>query len=234
MCAVCPWRCVLRCISFAALGYLAGAGNKRLGLAAGYAGSGVDDQSLQLHGWLRWAGGRHGRQSVFDALALLSGWVTYMESQPLCAAIALAALAFLRFNFPPARVFMGDAGSIPLGFLAAALGILGAQQNLAGVVSAAGVFAFHRRCQCDAGTTWLARRKNLAGSSLALLSARDITGRDPSPACVGGLRADVWWRCAGIPAAGVSAIYGLVARVVGGKLCAHFSDDRSALEPASQ
>lgn len=48
----------------------------------------------------------------------------------LCAAIAASALAFLRFNFPPARIFMGDAGSIPLGFMAATLGILGAQQNV--------------------------------------------------------------------------------------------------------
>lgn len=47
-----------------------------------------------------------------------------------CAAIAAAALAFLRFNFPPARIFMGDAGSIPLGFLAAILGILGTQQGV--------------------------------------------------------------------------------------------------------
>lgn len=39
--------------------------------------------------------------------------------------VAGAALAFLRFNFHPARVFMGDAGSIPLGFLAGALGLLG-------------------------------------------------------------------------------------------------------------
>lgn len=39
--------------------------------------------------------------------------------------IAGAALAFLRFNFHPARVFMGDAGSIPLGFLAGTLGLLG-------------------------------------------------------------------------------------------------------------
>ena len=31
-----------------------------------------------------------------------------------CAGIAPAALAFLRFNFPPARVVMWDAGSIPL------------------------------------------------------------------------------------------------------------------------
>ena len=39
--------------------------------------------------------------------------------------IGLAALGFLLFNFPPAKVFMGDAGSIPLGFLAAGLGLLG-------------------------------------------------------------------------------------------------------------
>ena len=43
----------------------------------------------------------------------------------VAASIAAAAAAFLVFNFPPAKVFMGDAGSIPLGFLAAALGILG-------------------------------------------------------------------------------------------------------------
>jgi UDP-N-acetylmuramyl pentapeptide phosphotransferase/UDP-N-acetylglucosamine-1-phosphate transferase len=40
-------------------------------------------------------------------------------------AVAAAALTFLAFNFPPAKVFMGDAGSIPLGFLAAALGLIG-------------------------------------------------------------------------------------------------------------
>jgi len=32
----------------------------------------------------------------------------------------------LIFNYPPARVFLGDAGSVPLGYLAAALGISGA------------------------------------------------------------------------------------------------------------
>ena len=39
--------------------------------------------------------------------------------------IAAAAGAFLVFNFHPARIFMGDAGSVPLGFLAAALGVIG-------------------------------------------------------------------------------------------------------------
>ena len=42
-----------------------------------------------------------------------------------CTALASASLGFLAHNFPPARVFMGDAGAIPLGFLAAALGLYG-------------------------------------------------------------------------------------------------------------
>jgi UDP-N-acetylmuramyl pentapeptide phosphotransferase/UDP-N-acetylglucosamine-1-phosphate transferase len=45
-------------------------------------------------------------------------------------AIAAAALGFLVFNFPPAQVFMGDAGSIPLGFLAGALGVSGWEQKI--------------------------------------------------------------------------------------------------------
>ena len=43
--------------------------------------------------------------------------------------IGAAALGFLYYNFYPARVFMGDAGSIPLGFLSAAMGLWGWQQG---------------------------------------------------------------------------------------------------------
>lgn len=39
--------------------------------------------------------------------------------------VAAAAAAFLTFNFHPARVFMGDVGSVPLGYLAAGFGVLG-------------------------------------------------------------------------------------------------------------
>lgn len=39
--------------------------------------------------------------------------------------LAAASLAFLCFNFAPARVFLGDAGSAPLGFAAGALGVIG-------------------------------------------------------------------------------------------------------------
>jgi len=45
-------------------------------------------------------------------------------------AIAAAALGFLVFNAPPARVFMGDAGSVPLGFLAGAIGWIGVAREL--------------------------------------------------------------------------------------------------------
>jgi UDP-N-acetylmuramyl pentapeptide phosphotransferase/UDP-N-acetylglucosamine-1-phosphate transferase len=40
-------------------------------------------------------------------------------------ALVSATLPFLVANLPPARVFMGDGGSVPLGFLAAVLGLAG-------------------------------------------------------------------------------------------------------------
>ena len=57
----------------------------------------------------------------FTTMALL-GWFGGNEDFALlCAAIAAAAAGFLWFNFPPARLFMGDVGSASLGFLAAGL-----------------------------------------------------------------------------------------------------------------
>jgi UDP-N-acetylmuramyl pentapeptide phosphotransferase/UDP-N-acetylglucosamine-1-phosphate transferase len=55
--------------------------------------------------------------------------------------VAAGAGAFLLFNFPPARIFMGDAGSIPLGFLAAALGMAGWRDGLWPAWFPAAVFA---------------------------------------------------------------------------------------------
>jgi len=62
------------------------------------------------------------------ALAAAGGGAPAFALVNLC--VAAAALGFLVFNFPPARVFMGDAGSIPLGFLAGALGLQGWAQGL--------------------------------------------------------------------------------------------------------
>ena len=64
--------------------------------------------------------------SFYGSAASLAGAA---ELAALSFSVAAAAAAFLVFNFHPARVFLGDAGSIPLGFLAAAFGLLGWLQN---------------------------------------------------------------------------------------------------------
>lgn len=48
----------------------------------------------------------------------------------LCIALAGACAGFLVYNFHPARIFLGDIGSIPLGFLAGALGVIGWRNDL--------------------------------------------------------------------------------------------------------
>ncbi len=73
-----------------------------------------------------------GSDGLAGSMALL-GFMTYaLAAWPLAPDIALAsamlaaaAAGFLIFNFPPARIFMGDAGSVPLGFLAGSLGLAG-------------------------------------------------------------------------------------------------------------
>ena len=56
----------------------------------------------------------------------------YLSGDALLAnmsiSIAAACFAFLLFNFHPAKIFMGDSGSIPLGFLAGAMALLGCVQ----------------------------------------------------------------------------------------------------------
>ncbi|NPA90858.1 MAG: undecaprenyl/decaprenyl-phosphate alpha-N-acetylglucosaminyl 1-phosphate transferase [Chloroflexi bacterium] len=58
--------------------------------------------------------------SHFTLLATMSG--QYLVGA-LAAALVGACLGFLIYNFNPARIFMGDSGSLFLGFLLAALGI---------------------------------------------------------------------------------------------------------------
>ncbi len=58
----------------------------------------------------------------YGASALLAGDFSFAA---INLSIAAAACGFLPFNFPRARVFMGDVGSIPLGYLAAVLGTAG-------------------------------------------------------------------------------------------------------------
>jgi len=56
----------------------------------------------------------------------LGGWMSGDTAiAAACWAVTGAAIGFLVFNFYPARVFLGDGGSIPLGLLAGSIGLLG-------------------------------------------------------------------------------------------------------------
>lgn len=55
------------------------------------------------------------------ALAAATSTTQIANIAAVSAAVSGAAIGFLAFNFPAARVFMGDAGSVPIGFLAAVL-----------------------------------------------------------------------------------------------------------------
>jgi UDP-N-acetylmuramyl pentapeptide phosphotransferase/UDP-N-acetylglucosamine-1-phosphate transferase len=66
----------------------------------------------------------------FGALAVL-GWRGNDPGFAGAAAVTAAAAAgFLVSNFPPARIFLGDAGSSTLGLLAAGLSLIGTQRGL--------------------------------------------------------------------------------------------------------
>jgi UDP-GlcNAc:undecaprenyl-phosphate GlcNAc-1-phosphate transferase len=68
--------------------------------------------------------------ATFAVLALSLG---RPEAAVLSAIVAGACLGFLRHNFYPARIFMGDSGSLLLGFLLATVAIQGALKTAATV-----------------------------------------------------------------------------------------------------
>jgi UDP-N-acetylmuramyl pentapeptide phosphotransferase/UDP-N-acetylglucosamine-1-phosphate transferase len=82
--------------------------------------------SMNLYNFMDGSDGLAGATTLigFGAMAAAAG-----GDEPLrlaCVAIAGACIPFLAVNRPPARMFMGDVGSVPAGFLAAMFGIGGA------------------------------------------------------------------------------------------------------------
>ncbi|MBR2734158.1 MAG: phospho-N-acetylmuramoyl-pentapeptide-transferase, partial [Selenomonadaceae bacterium] len=69
--------------------------------------------------------------SCYAVICLLTG---HAELAIFCAATVGACIGFLRFNFHPAKVFMGDTGSLALGGAFAAVGILSHTEVLLAVV----------------------------------------------------------------------------------------------------
>lgn len=66
----------------------------------------------------------------FGFLGGLALWQGAAGLGMLALMIATAAAGFLAFNYPPARIFMGDVGAVPLGFLAGALAVKGSRDNV--------------------------------------------------------------------------------------------------------
>ena len=86
---------------------------------------------IELYNFMDGIDGFAGGMAVsgFGTLALLAATGGAPLVAGLSLVVAAAALGFLAFNFPPARIFMGDVGSASLGILAAALSLWGAQEG---------------------------------------------------------------------------------------------------------
>lgn len=69
--------------------------------------------------------------SFIAAAAFLAVFIFTSQTAPsiLCLSLMGALLGFLIYNFPPAKIFLGDAGSMFNGFILAALGIFFAKKN---------------------------------------------------------------------------------------------------------
>lgn len=80
-----------------------------------------------LYNFMDGSDGLAGGMSVigFAAYALASSLGGDATTAVVSAAVSAASAGFLLYNFHPAKIFLGDVGSIPLGFLAASLGIVG-------------------------------------------------------------------------------------------------------------
>ncbi len=78
---------------------------------------------LNLYNFMDGMDGLAGTMAVvgFSGFAVLGAIAGAWSFAGLSLLVACAAAGFLVFNLPPARIFLGDVGSVPLGFLAAAL-----------------------------------------------------------------------------------------------------------------
>lgn len=88
--------------------------------------------AINLYNFMDGADGLAGGMALFGFGAYSLAAVVHGDSgfAWMNFTVVAAAATFLVFNFHPARIFMGDAGSIPLGFLAAAFGVLGWEKEL--------------------------------------------------------------------------------------------------------
>lgn len=85
---------------------------------------------INLYNFMDGSNGLAGGMAVFGFATYALAAVTVQPQLSIAAAaVAGAGFGFLVLNFNPARIFLGDMGSIPLGFLAGALGFWGWQHG---------------------------------------------------------------------------------------------------------
>jgi len=96
--------------------------------------------------------------AVFSSLVIMA--ISLMLGRPLVIAVALvlsgALIGFLRYNFNPASIFLGDSGALFIGFMLAALSVEGAQKASTAVAVAIPIMAFGLP-MLDTGFTMLRR-----------------------------------------------------------------------------
>ena len=86
---------------------------------------------INAHNFMDGIDGILGQQGLFvmSGLGLLAAWHGDAGIAALAFATAAACLGFLAYNWPPARIFMGDVGSGALGLAIAAVAALVVQRN---------------------------------------------------------------------------------------------------------
>ena len=83
---------------------------------------------VNLYNFMDGSDGLAGTMTVagFSAYAI-AAWIGGSGGASIFLALVAATLPFLWYNKPPARIFLGDVGAVPLGFLAAVFGMEGWQ-----------------------------------------------------------------------------------------------------------
>jgi Fuc2NAc and GlcNAc transferase len=119
------------------LGGLAGSSLRAIGLQGIFAGSVIAVLSLSwmtnLFNFMDGIDGIAASETVFIAIA--GAWLSWRAGADPGLVIAMLALSgatigFLIWNWPPARIFMGDVGSGFLGFILAALGLAASRSGV--------------------------------------------------------------------------------------------------------
>src|SRR5690349_6732269 len=123
---------------------------------------------------------------VAIVLMLAAGELGQLEIVKLSGALAGCCVGFLMFNFPPARIFMGDSGAHFLGIALGMISILGVAKVAVAFALAAPVLAL---AVPIADTGWAILRRRFRGSSVATADRLHLHhrlqsfGLDPRQTC---------------------------------------------------